>query len=78
MNTIIYESLIDQDNEITAKFLFAIDTNVQLWLKVCKKAVFREDVNDNLIDFKPLLTQVSSQDKQGNSTCYFPHLSSTC
>jgi len=61
MNTMIYESLIDQDNEFTAKFLFAIDTNVQLWLKDCKNAVFREDVNDNLIDFKPLLTQVKTR-----------------
>lgn len=74
MNTTIYESLIDQNKEFTAQFLFSIDTNVQLWLKECRNEKFREDVDDELIDFSSLLRKVKTRQFIISLPSSFKHL----
>ena len=46
------------DEEFPAKFLFAVDTRFQIWLNDCKSAKFRNEVNELIIDFWPLINQV--------------------
>ena len=46
------------DKEFPAKFLFAVDTRFQIWLNNCKSAKFRNEVNELIIDFWPLINQV--------------------
>ncbi len=42
-----------------AKFLFAVDRRVQLWLRMCKAATMtHSSINDNVLNFKDLLEQV--------------------
>ena len=46
------------DEEFSAKFLFTIDTRFQIWLNDCKSAKFCNEVDDSIIDFRPLINQV--------------------
>ena len=47
------------DEQFAAKFLFAVDTRNQLWLKECKSAKNnRDEVDDSIIDFCSLISQV--------------------
>jgi hypothetical protein len=46
------------DEEFPAKFLLAVDTRVQIWLTDCKSAKKHEEVDDSMIDFRPLINQV--------------------
>jgi hypothetical protein len=46
------------DEQFAAKFLFAVDTKNQLWLKECKSAKNRDKVDDSIIDFCSLISQV--------------------
>ncbi len=57
----IYEALIAQDKFFASKFLFSIDTDIQLWLTECESKELREEVNDKLIDFTGLLLQVKKR-----------------
>ena len=57
-NYTIYEALQYNDKRFTAKFLFAIDTRIQLWLAMCETETNREDVNDKLIIFDDLLQEI--------------------
>ena len=57
-NYTIYEALQYNDKRFTAKFLFAIDTRIQLWLGMCETEQNREDVNDKLIIFDDLLQEI--------------------
>ena len=57
-NYTVYEALQYNDKRFTAKFLFAIDTRIQLWLGLCETMDNREDVNDKLIDFDDLLQAI--------------------
>jgi hypothetical protein len=41
-----------------AKFLFAMDSRFQLWLKDCRKATSQNEVNDSLINFSALISNV--------------------
>ena len=41
-----------------AKFLFAIDTRVNLWLESCEESGSREEVDNDLIDFSQTLNQI--------------------
>jgi hypothetical protein len=50
------------DEEYFTKILYALDTRVNLWLLECMEHENREDVNDNLIDFGPLITQIALRD----------------
>ncbi len=43
------------DKKIPAKFLFAVNSRFQLWLKDCRKATSQNEVNDSLIDFSALI-----------------------
>ena len=54
----IYEASLAEDSLFTAKFLFAIDTRIQIWLKMCEIKEFREDVDDKLLNFDEVLNQV--------------------
>ena len=54
----IYEASLAEDQLFTAKFLFAIDTRIQIWLKMCEIKEFREDVDDKLLNFDEVLNQV--------------------
>ena len=54
----IYEASLVEDHLFTAKFLFAIDTRIQIWLKMCEIKEFREDVDDKLLNFDEVLNQV--------------------
>ena len=54
----IYEASLAKDHLFTAKFLFAIDTRIQIWLKMCEIKEFREDVDDKLLNFDEVLNQV--------------------
>ena len=47
------------DKQFAAKFLFAVDTRNQLWLKNCKSAKNRNEVDDLIIDFCSLMSQVN-------------------
>jgi hypothetical protein len=46
------------DKEFPAKFLLAVDTRNQIWLNNCKLAKHRDEVDDSIIDFRPLVNQV--------------------
>ena len=54
----IYEASLAEDYLFTAKFLFAIDTRIQIWLKMCEIKEFREEVDDKLLNFDEVLNQV--------------------
>ena len=47
------------DKEFYTKIMYALDTRVNLWLLECTEHENREDVNDNLINFGPLITQIA-------------------
>ena len=46
------------DEEFASKFLLAVDTRFQMWLKQCRSAGNRSDVDDSIIDFSHLVSQV--------------------
>ncbi len=46
------------DEKFPAKFLFAVDSHFQLWLKGCRKATSQNEVNDSLINFSALISNV--------------------
>jgi hypothetical protein len=46
------------DEEFNSKFLYAIDLRMQTWLKQCKTAAVRHEVDDNIINFYPLISEV--------------------
>jgi hypothetical protein len=46
------------DDEFFSKFLFAVDSRFQIWLRQNCTAQNRKEVNDNTIDFNPIVSQV--------------------
>ena len=46
------------DEQFYSKFLFAVDSRFQIWLKDCRNAKNRNEVNDNTIDFSPIISQI--------------------
>jgi hypothetical protein len=46
------------DEKFPTKFLFAVDSRFQLWLKDCRKATSQNKVNNSLIDFSALISNV--------------------
>ena len=46
------------NKEFPAKFLFVVDTRFQIWLNDCKSAKFCNEINNLIIDFRPLINQV--------------------
>ena len=38
--------------------MFAVDSRFQIWLKQCRSATNCNEVNDNTIDFRPLISEV--------------------
>jgi hypothetical protein len=46
------------DEEFYSKFLFAVDSRYQIWLRENRKARKCNEVNDNTIDFSPIVSQV--------------------
>jgi hypothetical protein len=49
----------DLDKEYFTKILYAIDLRVNLWLVECMECEAREDVNDDLINFRSLIGQIA-------------------
>ena len=46
------------DEEFYSKFLFTVDSRYQIWLHQNRNARNRNEVNDNTIDFSPIVLQV--------------------
>ena len=46
------------DEQFYSKFLFAVDQRFQIWLRQCRTARNRNEVNDNSINFSPIVSQV--------------------
>jgi hypothetical protein len=46
------------DEEFYSKFLFTVDSRYQIWLRQNRNARNRNEVNDNTIDFSPIVSQV--------------------
>jgi hypothetical protein len=46
------------DEEFPAKFLLGVNTRFQIWLNDCKSAKNRDEVDDSIINFQPLVNQV--------------------
>ena len=57
-NRTTYISILSQDSMFIAKYLFAIDTRVNLWLESCEESQMRDEVDDDLINFSEILNQV--------------------
>ena len=57
-NQMIFESQASDDSWFVTKFLFAIDSRIQIWLMDCSVQMQRKDVNDNVIDFEEICNQV--------------------
>jgi hypothetical protein len=57
-NRTTYISIFAQDSMFIAKYLFAIDTRVNLWLESCEECQMRDEVDDDLINFSEILNQV--------------------
>jgi hypothetical protein len=57
-NRSIYISMHHQNKLFIGQFLFALDTRINLWLESCEECKFRDEVDDNLIDFSDLLQDV--------------------
>jgi len=54
----IFKAKERRDEEFPAKFLLAVDTRSQIWLNDCKLAKNRDEVDNLIIDFRPLVNQV--------------------
>ena len=46
------------ENEFVSKFLFAVDTRMQLWLEDCSTLTSRDQVDDSTLDFTALVNSV--------------------
>ena len=57
----IYRSILYQDKMFISQFMFAIDTRINLWLESCEEKEFREDIDDELIDFTEELQKVRTR-----------------
>ena len=57
-NRTTYLSLSFQDKMFISKFLFAVDTRINLWLESCEESQMRDEVDDDLINFSEILSQV--------------------
>ena len=54
----VFKAKENLDEEFASKFLLAVDTRFQMWLKQCRIARIRSDVDDSIIDFAHLVSQV--------------------
>jgi hypothetical protein len=57
-NKSMFKSRECTDEKFPAKFLFVVDSHFQLWLKDCRKATSGNKVNDSLINFSALISNV--------------------
>ena len=57
-NRTIFRAREINDDQFYSKFMFAADSRFQIWLKQCRSATNRNEVNDNTIDFRPLISEV--------------------
>jgi hypothetical protein len=55
--TILKAKIID-DKSLPAKILFSINSKTQRWLWSCMEADDRSEVNDSIINFRPLVNLV--------------------
>ncbi len=46
------------DEQFYSKFLFAVNQRFQIWLRQCRTARNCNEVNNNTIDFSPIVLQV--------------------
>ena len=60
-NSITIRACGMNDKEFFTKILYSIDTRVNLWLKDCQDCECREDVDDSLIDFRPMMREIILQ-----------------
>ena len=57
-NRSVFKAREHLDEEFVSKFLLAVDTRYQMWLKQCRSAADRPDVDDSIIDYAHLVSQV--------------------
>jgi hypothetical protein len=57
-NKSTFKSRERTNEKIPMKFLFAVDSRFQLWLKDCRKATSQNEVNSSLINFSALISNV--------------------
>jgi hypothetical protein len=60
-NSIIIRACGVSDKLFFTKILYAVDTRVNLWLRDCQDCECREDVDDSLIDFRPVMNEIVLQ-----------------
>ena len=54
----LIKSKIATDDSFAAKVLFAVDLKSQRWLKDCRKAKGRDEVNDRILDADDLIDDI--------------------
>ena len=57
-NLVIYESCQYNRKSFSTKILYALDTKIQMWLRQCESASYREDVDNSIIDFSGDLNNI--------------------
>ena len=55
---LVFKAKEHLDKEFASKFLLAVDTYFQMWLKQCRIAKNRSNINDSIINFAHLVCQV--------------------
>ncbi len=55
---VIFKMRIAADVEFAAKFIHAMEIQIQRWLEECQKFDDRSMVNDRIVDFDPLIEMV--------------------
>ena len=57
-NLTAFEAIQDRDPKFATSFGYGVDTRTYRWLQQCRDCTEREAVDDNLIDFTPMITDV--------------------
>jgi len=73
---ITFEAQQLNDNNFFTKFGYQVDTRVFRWLQQCESCEDREDVDDSLIDFKPLVQAVLNDQFIQRLPCTFKSIDS--
>jgi hypothetical protein len=68
---ITFEAHQLNDNNFFTKFGYQVDTRVFRWLQQCESCADREEVDDTLIDFQPLVQSVLNDQFIQNLPCTF-------
>ena len=58
INKVLLKGRIMNDPTLIAKLMYTIDNRTQMWLSYLLRATDREDVNDHIIDFIPVMNEI--------------------